>query len=38
MIKKLTKTSIFLLPGVFYVQAYAYIYKCKKMEVLKPTK
>lgn len=30
MIKKLTKTSIFLLLGVIFVQAYRYIYKCKK--------
>lgn len=30
MFKKLAKISFFLLPGVFYVQAHAYIYKCKK--------
>ncbi len=30
MIKKLTKTSIFLLPGVIFVQDNTYIYKCKK--------
>ena len=30
MIKKLIKIPFFLLPGEIFVQAYTYIYKCKK--------